>query len=61
MRVKYDYPKAGSKVDGLDVTDNVPNMSSIEASLYEYEILRGIRKVPFKDFGGPKFYILCQR
>jgi hypothetical protein len=45
-----EYPHAGLKVDGLEVTDNVPNTSSISASLYDYKILKGIRKVPVKDF-----------
>lgn len=48
-----EYPKAGSIVDGLNVTSHVPNMDSIAATFYDYEILKGIRKLPFKDFGGP--------
>lgn len=40
------YPKAGSMVNGFRVGDQVDNTSSISSSLYEYEILEGIREVP---------------
>lgn len=53
-------------VDGRTIPDfddefgpGVPNMSSISASLTEYEILDGIREVPlseFQDNGKPSFY-----
>lgn len=45
------YPHAGKTVDGLDVRDEIPNMSSIGASLTDYKILPGIREVPYSDFG----------
>jgi len=40
----------GDKVAGLTVREDVPNMGSISASLDNYEILSGIRKVPAKAF-----------
>jgi hypothetical protein len=46
-------------VDGRRVTDDVPNMSSISASLYHYDILDDIRAVPMSDFEDqkqPSFY-----
>ena len=48
------YPKAGAKVDGRTVLKNVDNMSSISATLDEYEILKGIRVVKMKEFDGPR-------
>jgi len=45
--------KPGEKVDGLIVREDVPNMSSIAASLENYQILPGIRAVPINDFGEP--------
>jgi hypothetical protein len=49
---KYDnmYPIADSVVDGRKVLPNIDNTDSISASLYEYEILRGIRVLPMGDF-----------
>ena len=44
------YPLAGNIVDGRKVKKNIDNWSSIEASLYHYEILDGIREVPMSDF-----------
>jgi len=43
--VEKKYPKAGSLVNGLTVLHDVPNKSSISSSLYDYEILDGIREV----------------
>lgn len=37
----------GDKIDELHIRNNVPNMSSIEASLTDYKILNGIREVSF--------------
>lgn len=46
---------AGPVVDGLTVRREVPNTSSISASLGEdYRILPGIREIPMSVFGGPK-------
>lgn len=38
--------RPGDKVSGLTVREEVPNVSSIPASLDDYEILSGIREVP---------------
>lgn len=43
------YKKAGSKVDGLTVRKEVPNTSSISSTLYDYEVLSGIREFPIKE------------
>ncbi len=48
-----DYPMAGEVVSGLRVRDGVPNMGSIAASLNDYEVLSGIREIPFSEFIGP--------
>lgn len=48
--INKKYPLAGDVVDGRHVRKNIDNTSSIEASLYEYKILRGIRIVPMSDF-----------
>jgi len=44
------YEIAGGTVSGLRVTDNVPNMESIAASLGDYEILEGIYEISLSDF-----------
>lgn len=44
------YPLATSAVDGRHVRERVPNTSSIESSLNDYEILPGIREVKFTLF-----------
>ncbi|KKN96782.1 hypothetical protein LCGC14_0164260 [marine sediment metagenome] len=44
------YPRAGDEVSGLRVGDEVPNTSSIAASLLDYEVLSGIRAVPLSAF-----------
>jgi hypothetical protein len=46
-------------VDGRSVSQRVPNTDSIEASLSEYEVLEGIREVPFTAFtemGALRYY-----
>jgi SPP1 gp7 family putative phage head morphogenesis protein len=53
------FPVAGATVDGREVTDEIDNMSSISASLTDYEILDGVREVKISDFednGKPSFY-----
>ncbi len=48
------YPKAGSRVDGREVLDDVPNLDSISAgynSSADYVVLPGIREVPLAVFG----------
>jgi hypothetical protein len=45
-----EYPVAGEVVDGRVVSDiDVPNTSSIAASLEQYDVLPGIREVQMKD------------
>jgi hypothetical protein len=41
---------AGDTVSGLNVLKDIPNTSSISSSLGEYEVLSGIREVPFSAF-----------
>lgn len=45
-----EFPLAGSEVAGLEVGDEIGNVDSIDASLYDYEILDGIREVPISEF-----------
>lgn len=44
--------EAGDKVDGLVVRDDVPNTSSISASMSDNHESLGLREVPFSDFTG---------
>ncbi len=44
------YKPAKERVNRLLVGDEVPNTSSIAASLVDYEILSGVREVPFSAF-----------
>jgi disulfide oxidoreductase YuzD len=45
------YPVLNKEyLNGLKVTENIPNTESIDSSLYEYEVLDGIRIVPLSDF-----------
>ena len=46
----FNVVQPGDKVSGLTVRKDVPNMSSISASLDDYEILSGIREVPRSAF-----------
>jgi len=48
------YPLAKTNIEGIEVTNNVPNTGSISASLYNYKILKGIREIPLTDLGDPK-------
>jgi len=49
-----EYPRIGKSkvVDGRTVGSNVPNESSIEGYLADYDVLPGIREVPVADFPG---------
>ena len=47
---RFDYPLIGETVDGRTVGEDVPNTASISASLFDYEVLPGIREVPFSAF-----------
>lgn len=49
-----NYPIAGSVVNGLRVDEQIDNMSSIGASLYQYEILSDVREIPMSDFDSPE-------
>ena len=53
--VNYEniYPLAGETVDGREVLEDIPNTSSISASLYKYEILKGVREVSMDLFDLP--------
>ena len=44
------YLKVSGNIDGLKILNDIPNTSSIRASLIDYEILKGIRKIPIKEF-----------
>jgi hypothetical protein len=48
VRTKYGY--AGAFVDGRALREGIPNMGSIRASLSNYEILPGVRVIPFSAF-----------
>lgn len=55
------YQRAAARVDGRTVLDDVPNTGSIDSSLNNYEVLPGIREVPFTAFdqldpGPPRYY-----
>jgi hypothetical protein len=46
-----DYPEAGEETSNLSVdSEEIPNMSSIEASLIDYRILPGIKELPLSEF-----------
>lgn len=55
-----EYPVAGATVSGFTVRNDVPNTSSIAASLSNYEVLPGIREVQTAERGReivvPSFY-----
>ena len=53
------YKRAQKIVDGRVVRDVIPNRTSIESSLDRYEILPGVREVPFSAFdqmGSLRYY-----
>lgn len=60
-----DFPIINGKYVGdLFIRDEIPNMSSISSSLYDYEILNGIREVSFsKSFPEyePSYYSLSDK
>lgn len=58
------FPFVGETVDGRTIGDDVPNTDSISASSMDYEVLPGIREVPFSAFditGAPSFYSVSER
>ena len=56
--IRDKYKRAKAIVDGRSVRDSIPNRSSIEAALDNYEVLPGVREVPFSAFDqmGPLHY-----
>jgi len=48
--IRDKYKRAKTLVDGRVVRDSIPNRASIEAGLNNYEILPGVREVPFSAF-----------
>lgn len=58
--MQNDYPRAGKIVDGLEVLDEIPNLSSIRASLEEYSILPDIRAVPISGFSNGYSYSVSE-
>jgi len=48
--VDKQYSPIKDLVDGRVVLDKIDNMSSLGASLYNYDVLEGIREVPMSDF-----------
>lgn len=56
--IRDKYPRAKATVDGRTVRDSIPNRSSIGSSLDSYEVLPGVREVPFSAFDqmGPLSY-----
>jgi len=55
-----EYPKAGSKVDGREVGDEIPNQDSISSTFTDYKILPGIREISMKDWGTPNQYFYAK-
>jgi len=45
-----EFARAGDTVDGRKVRQDVPNRGSISASLTDYDVLPGVREVPFSAF-----------
>lgn len=48
--IRDKYSRAKTTVDGRSVRSTIPNRSSIGSSLDNYEVLPGIREVPFSAF-----------
>jgi hypothetical protein len=51
--LKYKDAKSGDKVGGLVVLEDIPNQSSIDSSLSDYEIV-GVKKVPADALWAPE-------
>jgi hypothetical protein len=57
------YKRAKEQVSNFAVGEDVPNTASIEASLEDFEVLPGIREVPFsafKELGPVRFYSVAE-
>lgn len=48
--IRDKYKRAKAIVDGRVVRSSIPNRASISAGLNNYEVLLGIREVPFSAF-----------
>ena len=53
QQIEFNPPMAGSIVSGLVVREEVPNLSSIDATFYDYTVLPGIREVSMSYFDAP--------
>jgi lysophospholipase L1-like esterase len=55
---QHKYKRAAARVDDRGVRDEIPNTSSIDGALSNYEVLPGVREVPFTAFDqlGPLRY-----
>ena len=47
--VHKHYPRAGAEVDGREVLPETPNLASIDGSVEDYDILKGIREVSMSE------------
>jgi hypothetical protein len=62
-KLHQKYKHAKERVDGRLVGDKIANTDSIAASLDDYEVLPGIREVPFSAFtqmGPLKYYSVSE-
>jgi hypothetical protein len=58
VKISKKYARAKRRVDGRLVRDEIPNTDSIRASLDSFQVLPGVREVPFSAFTmiEPLFY-----
>lgn len=49
-QISNHYPIVNGQVDGLTIRTDIPNISSISASVDDYKILPGIRQVSLAEF-----------
>lgn len=54
------FPRAGAVVDGRRLRAHVPNLDSIEASLSDYTVLPGVRRVPLRLFSSGGSYSVSE-
>jgi hypothetical protein len=55
--IEIRYPKASSIVGGLEVLSDIPNLSSIRATMGKYNILNGVRvaKMDYFEITGKSY------
>jgi len=55
--IEIRYPKASSIVGGLEVLSDIPNLSSIRATMGKYDILSGVRvaKMDYFEINGKSY------